>query len=121
MDWKEYLKQAQAGEINGLEAYIASKVALKELEEVSKQLQPLAIDEAGKYGAKSFTAFGAKIELRNGASTWKFQGAAYDTAKANLKYIEELAKIGGGVIEATGEVVEKAIKIEGKQTIAISL
>ena len=120
-DYKQLSQAVVEGEFNPLEALVILRKHLADLEEAIEVVKPLAIDEASKYGQKSFSAFGANVELRNGPGQWKYQGSAYNEAKARLKYIEDLQKIGGGVDAVTGEYIEPANKVEGKSTIAITI
>lgn len=119
-EFTEYAKEVKEGNINPLEAYIILKSALTDLEKALKEVQDLAIDEANKYGQKSFEAFGAKVEIRNGASRWDYSNVKAHVSLSNqLKYIEGISKIGGGVT-SDGEIVEPATKINGKENIFIS-
>jgi hypothetical protein len=115
------VNEVNDGYVDPLKAYME----LKELEEIisisMKSIKDQAMDEARKYGKKSFQFHNAEITLKNGASRYDFSHIqSYQQQKEKLKYIEELAKIGGGVIEETGEIIEKAKKIEGAETIMIS-
>ena len=62
-------QQVVSGDVDALKAYIQLKQAEKEIAEAIKVVQPLAIDEADKYSGKTFQAFGAIIEKKNGAQT----------------------------------------------------
>jgi hypothetical protein len=120
--YNELATKVVNGDVNPLKAYIELKNAQAELEAALKTVQPLAIDEADKYKEKSFKAFGAIIEKRNAPSTWDFsQVAAYQQAKQRLKYIEDVSKAGGGYDAETTEEITKAIRIEGKSSIAVKL
>lgn len=122
MNYTEISDQVVNGEVNALKAYIELKQASAQLEAALKIVYPLAIDEAGKYSEKTFKAFGATIEKRNGPSQWDYSGVlAYQQAQERLKYIQKIAQAGGGFDAQTTEQIEKAVKIEGKTTIAISL
>ncbi len=120
--YKELAQQAVDGERNALQVFIELKQAEADLKYAMAVVQPLAIDEADKYAEKSFKAFGAIIEKRSSPSTWDYtQVAAFNAAKARLEYIQKIAQAGGGADSDTGEVIDKAIKISGKSTIAINL
>jgi len=122
LSFAELAEKAQAGEINVLKNFIELKRLKDSLEGALSIIQPLAIDEAGKYPEKSFKAFGAIIEKRSGPSTWDYsQVAAYQAAKERLKWVEKMAQTGGAADSESGEIIEKAIRIEGKTTIAIKL
>lgn len=115
----ELANQVEQGVVNPLDSYIALKKAQDELTEALKIVQPFALNEAEKYGQKSFEAFGAKIELRNGASTYKFCGHIL-SLEEKLKKLKEMSKQGEFADPETGEIIEKASKIEGKSTLAVS-
>lgn len=115
----ELANRVEAGDCNALDSYIALKKAQAELEIALKLVQPLALNEAEKYGQKSFSAFGAKIELKNGPSTYSWCGVITDMER-KLKYYKDMSKVGQFADPETGELIEGAIKLEGKQTIAIS-
>lgn len=115
----ELANSVESGDCNALDSYIALKKAQDEITEAIKKVQPYALTEAEKYGQKSFEAFGAKIELRNGPSTYSFCGTITDIEK-KLKYYKDMSKVGQFADPETGELIEAAIKIEGKPTIAIS-
>jgi hypothetical protein len=120
MDYINYANEVKEGNVNALEAYITLKAAMADLEKALKDVQELAIDEASKYGQKSFKAFGANVEVRNGAGRWNYANVkAHSQLTEQLKYIEKMAQAGGGVT-LDGEVIEPAVKVEGKSTIAIS-
>ena len=115
----DLLQGVKDGEINPLEAYIILKNQQTILESALKQVQDQAIDEGLKYGEKSFTAFGAKIEMRSAPAVYKFDETVQQF-EARLKAMKDQAKIGSFVDPDTGVEIGKAIKIDGKQTISIS-
>lgn len=110
---------ASAGEINPLEAYVILKELQSKTDLALKQVLDSALTEASKYEGKSFKAYGAKIEVRNGPSTYKFCDAIQNY-KAKLKQLEEQSKLGEFADPDSGEIITKAIKTEGKTTLAIS-
>ena len=112
----------EQGNVNPLEAYVELKAIENTLKEVMAKVQPLAITEADKYNEKSFKAFGAVIEKRSAPATYDMSHInAYLTAKEKVKYIETIAKAGGGIDPETGQEIEKAIRVEGKSTIAVKI
>lgn len=108
-----------AGEINPLEAYVILKKMQSQTELAIKQIQDLAIQEGLKYGEKSFKAFDAKIEMRSSPATFKFS-EAITQQEERLKLLKEQSKLGEFADPNTGEIIGKAVKIEGKQTISVS-
>lgn len=109
----------QAGEINALETYVKLKELSSKTELALIQIIDHALTEAEKYESKSFKAYGAKIEVRNGASKFKFCSAINDY-ESKLKELKEQSKIASFADPNTGEMIDKAVKIEGKTTLAIS-
>jgi hypothetical protein len=107
------------GELNPLEAYVILKELVGKAELALDQIKNDALTEASKYPEKSFSAYGAKIEVRNGASQFKFSSAISDY-EAKLKQLKEQSKLGEFADPESGLIIEKAIKIEGKTTLAIS-
>lgn len=116
----EMVNGVERGEMNPLSVYIDLQRLEKQLEAVKERVKPLVMDEVNKYPEKSFKAFGAIIEKKAGASRWDFSGVKeWQMAKQRIYEIESLAKTGG--FDASGNEIEKAHKIQGKDTIAIKL
>jgi hypothetical protein len=63
----ELQQQVIDGNANALEAYINLKKLEKALASVIANVQPYAMDEASRYGERTFDKFGAKVELKNAA------------------------------------------------------
>lgn len=108
-----------SGDINALEGYVILKELQGKTELAIKQIQELAIQEGLKYGEKSFSAYGAKIEMRNSPATFKFSDAI-SNFEAKLKQLKEQSKLGEFADPDSGEIIGKAVKLEGKQTISVS-
>ena len=109
----------EVGEVNALEAYIILKELSGKTDLALKQIIDHALNEAEKYESKSFKAFGAKVEVRNGASQFKFS-ETINNYEAKLKQLKEQSKLGEFADPDSGEIISKAVKIEGKTTLAIS-
>jgi hypothetical protein len=115
------------GEMSALKAYIICKDLEKTLKDVLKGLSEEAITEAEKYGKGEHDAFGAKFQVRNGATRWDFKHISeWKNKSADLKAYEEslkaLAKSGHtGIDEATGEVLELPKQIFGATTLSIKI
>lgn len=121
MNVQEIITSVKEGHGDPLEAYVLLKAFQEEVEKGLEEIKPLAINEAEKYG-KSFDRYNAHIELRNAASRWKYDHiGAWKSAKEKLTYVEKIAQAGGGADPDSGEIIERALKIEGAQTIAIKL
>lgn len=115
------------GEMSALKAYILLKDLEKLTKDVLKGLQDQAIDEAESYGKGEHDAYGAKFQVRNGATRWDFKHIQeWKNKSADLKAYEEslkaLAKSGHtGIDEETGEVLELPKQVFGATTLSIKL
>lgn len=122
------LQAAEDGEIDALLAYIELKRIFNVLEASIKQIQPLALAEANKYGEKSFKAFGASITLKSNPGQWKYEGCDdVLLAAENLKKLQEnsknaykLAIKGQVVVDDDSVIIPAAQYTPGADSISIS-
>ena len=122
------VQKAEDGDIDPLLAYVELKRIAKVLEESLKQIQPLALAEANKYGQKSFKAFGYSITLKANPGQWKYdQCPDVLTASENLKALQESAKdayklaIKGQIMaDGDGVIVPPASYTPGADSISVS-
>lgn len=115
----ELLEKVKNGDVDPLKVFIELKQHENEIKHVLEQIKDEALTIAERYGQKSFSAFGAKIEIRNAASTYKFSQPIIEL-EARLKQLKEMSKSGSFADDVTGELIDKAERIEGKTTLAIS-
>jgi hypothetical protein len=116
------------GEADPLELHIKAKALTKALAELIEKTEELTREEAMKYGGKSFEAFGATIQLKEGADTPDLDEDAVlrelkEAVKARESILKQVYKMKGGVQvvdEATGEVVPLLPPKPTKSSIAIS-
>ena len=100
------------GEVNPIAAHVRLKAVVKALEQVLKATEQTVWDEAEKNG-KTFSAFGAEIQLKEGALTPDYShDQVWSDLQASMKAREEQLKMAfrnAGkmtvIDEATGEVV----------------
>jgi hypothetical protein len=126
-DWSaEMIKLIEGGDINPLEAHAKAKAIRTALDTVLKSTEDLAQDEAMKYGAKTFEAFGAKVTLKDGATTPSYEeDSVWVELKEQLKAREELIKLAFKAKDVeiidtiTGEVVKKVSPKYSKSSISI--
>lgn len=123
---KQMIALIEDGELNALEAHAKAKAILAALTEVVEATEDLARDEAAKYGAKTFEAFGATVTLKEGAMKPDYaQDAVWVDLKAKVNAREELLKIAMKKKDAeiadttTGEVVPKVQPKYAKSSISI--
>lgn len=117
--YQELSEKVKEGVLNPLRVYIDLMKQQKQIAEALDEVKGLAINEALNYPEKTFKMSGAIVEKRSTPSTWDYSNVQqYQEAKQRLAYIQKLAQIGG--MDESGNEVPKAVKIEGKQTIAIS-
>jgi hypothetical protein len=126
-DWSaDMIKLIEGGDINPLEAHAKAKAIRTALDIVLKSTEDLAQDEAMKYGAKTFEAFGAKVTLKHGATTPTYEeDSVWVELKEQLKAREELIKLAFKAKDVeiidtiTGEVVKKVSPKYSKSSISI--
>jgi hypothetical protein len=121
-DMEYTLKKVEDGELNPLAAYIHLKKKETDLKIALELLKPEALKEAQKWSEKSFVAFGARVEKKSAPARYDFKHIQLIVdLKKRLSDIESKAKIGTFVDEESGEIVEKAFKIEGGETLSIEI
>ena len=122
----EIVNQVKEGNQDALIAYAELKAAEKSLKAALEELEPLALEEAAKYG-KTFELYGHKFEQRNGAIRYTFshlpQWQAADNAK---KLIEQQSKqalkameTGNTIIDADGCIVEPPKVLYSKDSLIV--
>ena len=117
----------EEGEVNPIAAHVRLKAVVKALEQVLKATEQTVRDEAEKHG-KTFSAFGAEIQLKDGALTPDYtQDKVWQDLDEQLTYREELLKMAfrnAGkmtvIDEATGEVVPVCPSKGTKPSIAVT-
>jgi hypothetical protein len=112
------------GKVNAIEAYVQLKTLEKTIKEAIDKVQELAIDEGLKYNQKSFVAYGATVEMKSAPSRWDYSKCMQvQHLSAKLKTMQELAQlaVNSKMYDEDGLLIEPATKIEGKQSIAITL
>jgi hypothetical protein len=77
VDASEVVRQLQDDEINALDVKIALKQMEVAIDQVKKVADRLAADEAAKYGEKSFSYKGARIELAELGTKYDFSPCGY--------------------------------------------
>lgn len=122
------VQKAEDGDIDALLAYVELKRVAKVLEDSLKQIQPLALSEANKYGQKSFKAFGSTITLKANPGQWKYEGCPdVLSASKNLKALQESAKDayklavkGQIMVDSDSVIVPPASYTPGADSISVS-
>lgn len=64
--------EVEEGNLDGLKVYVFLKGLEKSISGILPALLESARNEAEKYGSKSFSAFGAKVELKEVGTKWYF-------------------------------------------------
>ena len=117
----------EEGEVNPIAAHVRLKAVVKALEQVLKATEDIVRDEADKHG-KTFSAFGAKIQVKEGALTPDYsQDQQWRYLQSSIKDREELLKMafrkaGKATFydEATGEAVPVCPAKGTKPSIAVT-
>lgn len=116
------------GNVNPLDAFAVFKKMEKLFNEAKKTIDNYAIEEAEKYGNKSFEYNGQKFEVRDGAKRYSFKDIEeWKIANENLKNIEEKYKtayknnkIGLSALdEETGEVLQVPTVTNNKSSLIV--
>ena len=124
----DLVNAVQAGWVDPIEAVGAIKLFNKVLEDAQKQIKDQAMNALLSY-PKGFENNTVKVELRNGATRYKFDHIpAWVEAKESLKAIEDDAKDAAKQIErgnlavtSDGEERDAAIVIPAGETLVITL
>lgn len=115
------------GEVNPVAAHVRLKAVIKAVEQVLKATEDAVRDEAEKNG-KTFSAFGADIQIKEGALTPDYtHDQVWSDLQASMKAREEQLKMAfrnSGkmtvIDEATGEVVPVCPAKGTKPSIAVT-
>jgi hypothetical protein len=115
------------GEVNPVAAHVRLKAVIKAVEQVLKATEDAVRDEAEKNG-RTFSAFGADIQLKEGAMTPDYSvDKEWASLNSMIKGREELLKAAfrnAGkmtvIDEATGEVVPVCPAKGTKPSIAVT-
>ena len=120
------IQDVQDGNFNPLEAYANLKSLEKYLKTSYLQIEESAIEEAEKYGEKTFEDFGFSVTVRNGNTTYDYSSNVdIKRLEGELKYIKDLLKNASRmdkviVDENTGETYSPCpIKSGSKQSLII--
>jgi hypothetical protein len=124
---QKILTDVEEGNLNALDAYIQLNEVSKRLTKVKSLIYDEAINEAEKFGEKTFNYHGKTITRKAAAGRWDFKGLqGYEELKSKIKETEALHKQayqmlikGKQVIDDNGEIVEPAKYTAGKDTLMI--
>ena len=93
MNYAQLVQDVLDGNESGLKALAILKELDKDVKEMIKQVEPVAIEEAAKYAEKSFEFQEWKFEKRNGAKRYDFKHIhKWNEAKQKVTEIETEAK-----------------------------
>jgi hypothetical protein len=121
------IARIEDGEVNPIAAHVRLKAVVKALEQVLKATEQTVWDEAEKNG-KTFSAFGAEIQLKEGALTPDYtQDKVWLDLDEQISYREDILKVAfknAGkttvIDESTGEVVPVVPPRGTKPSIAVT-
>ncbi len=119
---KELINDVLEGRKNALQVYVDLKRSEKEIGEAIKAIQDLAIDEATKYGQKTFKEYGVEITMKSGGGRWEYKHLGWwQEFQALQDQAKEAYKSDLDMITKEGEVVQPAVFKPNKDTISITL
>jgi len=114
-----------SGDLNPLEVYITIKKIEEALKQAKNHLQDLTIDEATKYGQKSFTYADTEITIKNSATRYDYSEIPEIVAKElELKALKDKHKsaIKHSIVDTdTGELVQPPIVKGGREILSVKL
>jgi hypothetical protein len=119
--------EVEEGNTDALKAYIELKKINKVLEAASKQIGENAMKEAKTYGEKSFQAFGAEVQVKEGAARFSFKHIPqWNEFEKKKKTIEDAAKNRYKnnsliIADENGEEIPMAECTYDKESIAITI
>jgi len=116
------------GDLDPFAVHIRAKAVIKALEAIVSQTEELARDQASRYGQKSFVAYGAKVELREGYDAPDFSkdevcNNLSNQLKARQDLLKQSYKLQGKAVIVdpdTGEIVPVMPPKTSKSSISIS-
>lgn len=125
----ELHKAHEEGYLDSLQTYVELKRFESTYEAIKEIIYSKAIDEADKYPAKSFKAFGASIEKSSAGAKWDFKEIeGWARLEKNKKDYEEklktaykMAEKGDIYVEETGEIVPVPKYTPGKSIIKVKI
>jgi hypothetical protein len=132
----EIADKANNGEVSALSAYIQLKRLEAETADAMALVKDQAIEEASRYGKGEHEVDGAVIQCRAGAGRWDYSSLGwYQAIDAKRKALAEQAKDHEEqaqaaqraaermqtIVDGDGVVIEPAVYVPGKDTVAISL
>mgnify|MGYP003153777235 FL=1 len=114
-----------AGDVNPLEVYVTIKKVEEALKQAKNKLQDLSIDEANKYGSKTFAYLDTDITVKNGPTRYDYSNIPEVVAKEQeLKALKDKHKsaIKHSIVDTnTGELLQAPIVKGGRETISVKL
>ena len=104
----ELVQNTIDGKENPLKAYAVLKELQKQIVRGIAEVEEMALEEASKYGEKTFEALNYKFELREGSRRYVFKGIEkWDTLNQQLKDVEAECKQAAMAYEKGKQVVDE--------------
>lgn len=123
---KEQLYAVQDGNASALKTYINFKKMEADLKESMEAIKDQAMEEAQKYG-KSFIEDGVFVEIRSAAGKWDYKHISeWNKLKNQIEELQDQLQMAHKARatmfkEDTGEVIQAANYIPGRETIFVTL
>lgn len=118
-------EQVLNGQLNALDAYVQLKRIDNLLKTILSAVKDEAIEEAAKYGQKTFEAFGAKIEQKSGGGTWNYKSLPwwdeYEKKKEAAQKAQKSSQVYLTIVDEDGEIIEPAEFKPNANTISVKL
>lgn len=107
IDIQQLVQDVLDGKENPLKAFAVLKGLQKQVSTAISEIEEGAIEEAGKYGEKTFEAMNYKFEIREGARRYSFKGIeSWVETNKKLKDIEKQCKLAASAYEKGKQLID---------------
>lgn len=123
----QLVQDVEDGNESALKAFAILKKQADFIKQCIDQIEPIAFDEAERYGEKTFEDHGYKFEIRKGGAMWSFKNCPnWVQKKEELQNVEKMLKaaaesheFGTTSVDENGEVLTLPEKSYRKDSIVV--
>ena len=118
----DIVQEVKDGNVDALKAFVELKRKEKEVKAALSEIKDLALEEAAKYGAKTFDAFGVVVEMRSGGGRWDYKHLDWwPEFQTKQEEAKQAFKASSTMIQDGGVVVQPAKYLPNAETFAVKL
>ncbi len=119
------VEKVNSGELNPLECFCQLKKIEKTLKLSMKLIQEWAVEEATKYGEKSFEVYECEVTQKTGGGSWNYDHLSwkeeYKEKEKSAQTAYKLIEKGKTILDDDGVVVEPAKWMPNANTISVKV